>query len=141
MIASQGLAPLNPDVGCRRVQLAGMMAYLRQILTATHTDEEQFHAIFLDAGRGYLDDCRMGSGNSAHMPIRLRELFAKALSLGASGIIVAHNHPSGDCRPSQSDVAATRRLVEIGRALDIELLDHLIVTRERVYSMRAGGKL
>jgi len=141
MIAAQGLAPLDRDAGYARVQLAAMMAYLRHILAATRADEEQFHAIFLDAGRGYLDDCRMGAGHAAHMPIRLRELFAKALSLGARGIIVAHNHPSGHCHPSECDIAATRRLAEVGRALDIELLDHLIVTPEKVYSMRAGGKL
>lgn len=124
-----------------RAQLASIIIYLQEIFASADVGEERFHAIFLDANRGYLDDCGIGSGRSAHLAIRLRELFAHALALGARSLIVAHNHPSGNCRPSESDIVATRRLVDIGRALDIELLDHLIVTREKVYSMRAGGKL
>ena len=122
-------------------QLAGMIAYLQHILAAESQNSERFHAIFLDEQRGYLDDGCFADGSTAHLPVRLRGLFARALALGARGLIVAHNHPSGNCRPSASDIAATRRLVEIGRALEIELLDHLIITREKVYSMRAGGLL
>lgn len=125
----------------RRTQLASIIIYLQEIFAVACPGEERFHAIFLDAARGYLDDCVIGHGPSAHLAIRMRELFARALSLGARGLIVAHNHPSGDCRPSESDIAATHRLREIARALDIELLDHLIVTREKIYSMRAGGKI
>ena len=61
--------------------------------------------------------------------------------MGARGLIVAHNHPSGDCRPSRSDILATHRLKEVAIALDIELIDHLILTENAVYSMRAGGDL
>jgi DNA repair protein RadC len=71
----------------------------------------------------------------------MRDVFAEALRLGASGMILAHNHPSGECRPSDNDIAATRRLAEVALALDVALIDHLIFTHEAVYSMRAGGLL
>ena len=73
--------------------------------------------------------------------LRLRELFARGLSLGADGMIMAHNHPSGDCRPSSCDIEATLRIAELGKSLEIELIDHLIFTQKSVYSMRWGGEL
>lgn len=124
-----------------QAQLAALFEHLHYAFSAVAAGEERFHAIFLDHERTYLDDCVMACGHSAHLPVRLRDIFARALAIGARAIIVSHNHPSGDCRPSRSDIDATRRLTEIARALDIELLDHLIFTREKVYSMRAGGKL
>lgn len=133
----------DPDTApsARLEQLAALILYLQEIFATANLDEERFHAIFLDGGRSYLDDCVLGSGQSAHLTIELRELFARALALGARFLIVAHNHPSGNCRPSESDILATRRVAQIGRALGIELLDHLILTREKLYSMRAGGRL
>ena len=118
-----------------------LLAYLRQILFAVHSPRERFHAIFLDARRNYLADVSLGLGNSATLTLRMRELFARALAVGAEGLVVAHNHPSGDCRPSANDISATLRLREIAGALDIELIDHLILTERSVYSMRAGGDL
>ena len=69
------------------------------------------------------------------------EDLGEALRLDARGIILAHNHPSGECRPSGCDIAATHQLAAVASALDIELIDHLIFTHEAVYSMRAGGLL
>ena len=71
----------------------------------------------------------------------MRENFGEALRLDAHGLILAHNHPPGHCRPSSCDIIATRRLAEVARALDIVLIDHLIFTDEAVYSMRAEGLL
>ena len=120
---------------------APLFGYLHRCFEMVGPGEERFHVVFLDSDRNCRDDCIMSCGSSLHLPVRLRDVFTRALCLNASGIVVAHNHPSGDCRPSESDLKATRRLRDIGRALDIELLDHLIFTREKVYSMRAGGKL
>jgi DNA repair protein RadC len=71
----------------------------------------------------------------------MRGLLGEALRLDAVGIILAHNHPSGQCRPSERDISATRRLCDVAKALDIALIDHLIFTEDAVYSMRAGGLL
>lgn len=123
----------------REAHVAAMIAYLRESLITAGEDDERFHAIFLDCRNAYLDDAAFGTGCGPSLSLRMRELFGRALDLGAAGIVVAHNHPSGLCRPSDTDIAATRRLSAVGAALDISLLDHLVITRDAVFSMRAGG--
>ena len=131
--------PSRKDV--RETQLAAMIEYLRGVVLSGHNRTERFHAIFADSRRSYLGDAALGEGDVNALTVRMRDLFSRALALEASAIIVAHNHPSGDCRPSRHDIEATKRLVTIGEALDITLLDHLIFTHHSVYSMRAGGDL
>jgi DNA repair protein RadC len=113
--------------------------FLQAMVVAPPYSVERFHAVFLDRNRGYLGDAPMGQGGLGCLSLRMRELFARALALSASGMLLAHNHPSGQCRPSAADIAATRRVEQVATALDIELLDHLIFTRHAVYSMRAGA--
>ena len=124
-----------------RARLNAMLLYLRDRFFDSDNAVEHLHAIFLDADRGFLADRRIGSGGRAGMALRMRALFAAALQLGSRSMIVVHNHPSGDCRPSSSDIAATKRMAAVAAALDIELLDHLIITPDRAYSMRAGSAL
>lgn len=118
-----------------------MIQYLRSVVLAPPTIYERGHAIFVDGHHAWLGDAAFGMGNKTALSLRMRGLFGEALRLRATGIILAHNHPSGLCRPSGGDVAATLRLQDIGRALDITLIDHLIFTPDAVYSMRAGGLL
>ena len=122
-------------------QFLAMISYLQKAFANVPPGQERFHVIFLDLCRSYLDDCVMAGGSAVHLPVRLRDLFSRALQIGARGLILAHNHPSEDCRPSDNDLAATKRMIEIGQALEIEIFDHLILTRTKVYSMRAGGRL
>ena len=114
---------------------------LRAMVLAPPVEAERLHAMFLDQRGSFLGDAPIGNSYSSSLSLRMRELFEMAFEMGASGIILAHNHPSGNCRPSQYDVDSTRRLKQVAQALDIELLDHLIFTRDAVYSMRAGGNL
>ncbi len=72
---------------------------------------------------------------------RYRPLIAPALRLGAAGFLLAHNHPSGDPRPSAADIRATHGLQALGRALELEFADHLVVGGRQVTSMRACGLL
>jgi DNA repair protein RadC len=116
-----------------------MIDFLRSILLAPPVRFERGHAIFFDRHRTWLGDTAFGLGDLGSLSLRMRGLFGDALRLGASGMILAHTHPSGHCRPSGCDIAATRRLQDVGLALDIALIDHLIFTTEAVYSMRAGG--
>lgn len=102
---------------------------------------ERLHVIYCDAGRGYIADETVVSGNGSRIEARARPLVERALALGAAGFLLAHNHPSGLCRPSPCDIEATRRLHAIADALELELVDHLIVTRRAVFSMQAGGLL
>lgn len=115
--------------------------FLRKMVISPTGREEKFHVLFLGQNRVYLGDIPLATGGAGALSIRMRDLFAYALGLGAQSVVIAHNHPSGQCRPSQRDIEATERLNKVAGALDIELLDHLIFTQGAVYSMRAGGKL
>jgi DNA repair protein RadC len=79
----------------------------------------------------------IGSLNSA--TIRVGEVFKEAVRRNSAGIIVVHNHPSGEATPSIDDIEVTRQLVAAGRLLDIELLDHLIIGRGQYVSLRERG--
>lgn len=140
MIANRSLAAEYQDRTFDS-QFASLFDYLRGSFELTDKATERLHVVFLDHNRRYLDDSVIVNGSANHLAVRLRELFARALAINASGVLVAHNHPSGNCRPSNNDIKATRRLRDIGEALGIELLDHLIFTRQKAYSMRAGGIL
>ena len=123
-------------------QRAGaMIAYLRGVVLAPPVTHERGHAIFVDAGGVWLGDAPCGIGTMSALSLRMRGLLGDALRHDAAGIILAHSHPSGHCRPSGCDIAATRRLAEVSKALDIALIDHLIFTTDAIYSMRAGGLL
>lgn len=74
-------------------------------------------------------------------PIHPREVFADALADRASGIIVAHNHPSGSLEPSQSDIEATRQLKAASVVIGIALLDHIIFNRTNYFSFLETGRL
>lgn len=103
--------------------------------------DERLHVVWTDSGRGYLCDETFASGSHGRIAARLRPLMERALSLGAGGFLLAHNHPSGDCRPSADDISATRRIADLAAALELDLVDHLVVTRTRIFSMRGGGCL
>lgn len=113
--------------------------YLRALLGAR--ESELLHVIYCDRARGYLADESVAAGTGDRIEARVRPLIERALTLGAAGFLLAHNHPSGVCRPSDNDIAGTGRIATIAEALELELVDHLIVTRRGVYSMREGGCL
>lgn len=135
------LARAGEEALSHEQRAAAMIGYLRSVVLAPPAHKERGHAIFLDARRGWLGDAPCGIGTMSTLSLRLRALLGEALRHDAAGIILAHSHPSGFCGPSGCDIAATRRLAEIARALDIALVDHLIFTADSVYSMRAGGLL
>jgi DNA repair protein RadC len=66
-------------------------------------------------------------------------IFAAALKVAASGLILSHNHPSGNLQPSQADIDLTRKIKEAGKLLEIQLLDHIILTTEGYYSFADEG--
>ena len=80
-------------------------------------------------------------GDATRVVVPLRAIIADALRLGTSGLLLSHNHPSGDPTPSAADVSATRRLVRAARALDINVHDHLIDAGALCFSLRAAGLL
>ena len=78
-------------------------------------------------------------GTVNHAPVYPREVVKRALDLQASALILVHNHPSGDPTPSPEDVQVTRQIVEAGSLLNIDVLDHLIIGRQRFVSMKERG--
>lgn len=106
-------------------------------------DKKQEHfAVLTLNGAGEVIQFRVvtvGLLNSSQ--VHPREVYADAIADRAASIIVGHNHPSGQLKPSPEDIAITRQLAEAGRILGIELLDHLIVTKKGWISMKAEGYL
>ena len=76
-----------------------------------------------------------------HAPIYPREIIRRALEIGATALILVHNHPSGDPKPSRSDIQATRRIADAGRTFEICVHDHLIITTSGWSSFKALGLL
>jgi DNA repair protein RadC len=103
-------------------------------------DQEYLFVILLDTRNrviGHPHEVYHGSLNTSL--IRVGEVFREAVKVNAANVIVAHNHPSGDPSPSPEDVAVTRALVEAGKLLDIEVLDHLVIGRHRFISLKERG--
>ncbi|WP_162177366.1 MULTISPECIES: JAB domain-containing protein [Novosphingobium] len=90
--------------------------------------EETLRVLFLDASHRLIADEQMQRGTIGQLILHPRVIFRRALELNAAAILLAHNHPSGDPVPSANDVRATDRLVEMGRSLDIDIVEHIVVT-------------
>lgn len=121
--------------------LGDLITRLRARLLAPPATTERMQAVFFDKRRTFLGETALGEGRAGALSLRHRDIFAQALSLRADSMILAHNHPSGICKPSRIDIEATQRIATLARALDIELVDHLIFTETAVYSMRGNGEL
>jgi DNA repair protein RadC len=102
---------------------------------------EEFWVLCLDARHGLIARRRVGMGGPSSTPADPRAVFAEAVREGASGVIVAHNHPSGAVEPSRADRDLTRALAQAGAALGIALYDHVVVGAGAYYSFRAAGEL
>lgn len=116
-----------------------LLGYLQSCFAVS--GHEQLRVIYCDHRRGYLWDDLFSHGATDSIVARVRPLFERAFALGAHGLLLAHNHPSGDCRPSRQDIESTRYLRDIGAALDVDLIDHLIFAGRRCFSMAGGGYL
>lgn len=102
---------------------------------------EEFHLLALDSQSQVLRDVLVTRGLLNSSLVHPREVFRAAIAEAAAGIIVVHNHPSGDPTPSAEDRAVTRQLVEAGRLLDLPVYDHLIVAGDRFLSFANAGLL
>ncbi|WP_378182075.1 RadC family protein [Aquimarina sp. SS2-1] len=102
---------------------------------------EQFFVLYLDNSNKVLGYHRHSVGGIKGSVVDLRILFSVALKSLATSIIIAHNHPSGALKPSNSDIVITNKIKKAGELLDIELLDHIILTKNGFYSFAEEGKL
>ena len=105
--------------------------------TIGFSDREIFRVLFLDKRNGLIADEVQGEGTVDHTPVYPREVIRRALELGASAVILAHNHPSGDPTPSQADVKLTQQIASVAQSMGIAVHDHLIVGRNGHSSLKA----
>lgn len=102
---------------------------------------EEFHALYLTRSNKVMHRERISVGGVAGTVADIKIILKKAVNLLASGCIVCHNHPSGSLRPSVADQKLTKKLKEAGALLDVQLLDHLIITDAGYYSFADEGQL
>ena len=104
-----------------------------------HLTVERVRVLYLNAQNMLIHDDHVGDGSVDEAAIHPREVIRRALDLGATALILVHNHPSGSPQPSKADIQITNRIAEAGRLLGIVVHDHVIIGREGHVSLRAQG--
>ena len=102
---------------------------------------EHFVVVLLDSKHGVMRSTSVHIGTLTMSVVGAREVFREAIREGASALIVAHNHPSGDPMPSDADIDVTKKLVEVGELLDIPVLDHVIIGERTYCSLKERGDM
>lgn len=116
-----------------------LLDYCRSAMA--HSSVETFRLLFLDRKNRLIADEVQHSGTVDHTPVYPREVVKRALELGATALIMVHNHPSGDPEPSTDDVKMTKEVMEAAKKLGIVLHDHVIVTKSGHKSLKSLGKI
>jgi DNA repair protein RadC len=102
-------------------------------------EQEHLRVILLDRRNRVMETTEVYKGSVNSSQIRVGEVFKEAIRKNASALIVIHNHPSGDPAPSPDDVAVTRAIVQAGKLLDVEVLDHLVIGHGKWVSLKERG--
>lgn len=118
---------------------AQLLDYCR--IAMADEDTERFRILFLDRKNRLIEDEVQQRGTVDHTPVYPREVIRRALELGATALIMVHNHPSGDPTPSRADIDMTREVREAGEKLGIQIYDHVIVARAGARSLKQMGLL
>jgi DNA repair protein RadC len=138
------------EIACRmaraevrpRPVLSNWQALITYLQTAMAYEQiEQFRILFLDRKNNLIADEVQQRGTVNHTPVYPREVMKRALILNASALIVVHNHPSGDPKPSRDDIETTRELKAAAKALEVELHDHVVIGHGKHASFRSLGLL
>lgn len=116
-----------------------ILDYLRARMA--HSDTETFRVLYLDRKNALIADEEAGKGTVDHVPVYPREVIKRALELGASALVLVHNHPSGDPAPSEADIAMTERIATGAEVLGLVLHDHVVIGDRRQFSFREQGLL
>jgi DNA repair protein RadC len=109
------------------------------ISTMAHETREHFRIIFLNKKNEMIADEIQNSGTVDHTPAYPREIMKRALELGATALILVHNHPSGDPKPSQADIEMTRHILRAAETFNIVIHDHVIVSKNGYTSFKNQG--
>lgn len=116
-------------------------AYEYLKIDLTEIAHEEFYVLFLNRANEVIGKEQISKGGISGTVADGKVIFHKALEMKSSGIILAHNHPSGQLKPSQQDLKLTKSLVSFGKYIDLDILDHLIITDENYYSFADNGML
>ncbi len=102
-------------------------------------EQEHLRVMLLDRRNRVLEVADLYRGSASSAQVRVGEIFREAIRKNASALIVIHNHPSGDPTPSPDDVALTRAIIQAGKMLDVDVLDHLVIGQGRWVSLKERG--
>lgn len=102
---------------------------------------EEIHALYLDRRSRPLSIRRLSAGTDSYAVLDPRQVLRPAVQLGATHVVLAHNHPSGDPEPSAEDLVLTERVARAARTLDVFLVDHLVIAGARFTSLRRLGRM
>ncbi len=127
--------PERIQVTCSQDTYRVLAAHLADLRT------EEFWAVFLNQSNKIIYKSRLFSGGINQSVVDIRILFKTALEHLATGLIISHNHPSGNLKPSAEDLKITKQIQEAGKLLNIQLLDHLIITQTAYLSFADEGLL
>ena len=135
------VAAAGDGVGEKPERISGpedAIRYCRQRFSRLAADakQEYFHVVTLDTKHRVIDAHEVSRGTLNGSTAHPREVFRPAIKDAAAAVILVHNHPSGDPSPSREDIAVTRRLEAAGQHLGIEVLDHVIITRDQSVSIK-----
>ena len=106
------------------------------MLDLAYLDTEQMRILLLDRKSQLVEKVNSYQGTVDGAVMRAAEIFRPAIIRNCPGLILCHNHPSGDPEPSPEDIASTQQLVKAGRILDVELVDHIIIGHQRFVSLK-----
>ena len=106
-----------------------------------HKKQEYFLTLTLDGASNLIQKRTVFIGTLNHSIVHPREIFADAISDRAAGIVFVHNHPSANISPSKEDTTITNRLVEVGKIVGIDVIDHIIIGKDGYFSFQAEGVL
>ena len=128
---TRGAVRVRPTLG----SWAEVLDYCRAAMA--FNEQEEFRILFLDKRNMLIGDEVQGRGTVDHTPVYPREVVRRALELGATALVLVHNHPSGDPTPSTADIRITHEIIAIAKPMGIAIHDHLIVGRHGHSSLKA----
>lgn len=122
---------LNPQILCSKDAISIMEQDLVSL------EQEEFHVLLLDVKGRLIKRVQVARGGLNSTALYPREIFRQALKANAAAMILCHNHPSGDAKPSTQDIQASMRLIEMGEHLGVKVLDHIIIASKGSSSLKS----
>ena len=115
--------------------------FFRQIWSERMQYIEEFYMLLLNRSNSIIGYLKLSEGGCSGTVVDAKIVFQAALKANAQSIIMCHNHPSGNLKPSSEDISLTKKICEAGKALDISVLDHVILTYESYFSFADEGMM